>query len=82
MNEPSTVRSCWYSLFRDVLFLNTFFDRLIDCINRIIIKFENTSQEFCIYMEIFHTGTNFEKKLEQKPVGRIYLLGIKNETIM
>ena len=43
------------------------FDTLISYINRVVVTFENTSQEFYFYMEIFHTGTNFEKP-EQKRV--------------
>ena len=60
-------RYCWYNLFRDVQFVQDLFHTLINYINRVVVTFENTSQEFYFYMKIFHTGTNFEK-LEQKRV--------------
>ena len=59
-----SVRYCWYNLFRDVQFVQELFDTLINYNNRVIVRFENTSQEFYFYMKIFHTGTNFETRKE------------------
>ena len=60
-NNNFLLGTCWDKLFRDVQFLQEPFHRLINYINRLIVRFENTSQEFYFYMKIFHSGTNFEK---------------------
>ena len=66
MEEQLTIpfRYCWYDLFRGIQFVQKLFDTLINYIYRIAVTFENTSQEFYFYMTIFHTGTNFEKRVD------------------
>ena len=68
MGEQFLFRYCWFNLFRGVQFLQKLFDTLISYIDRVLIKFENTSQVFYFYMKILQTGTNFVR-VEQKRVG-------------
>ena len=42
------------------------FDILINYIYRVVVTFENISQEFYFYMKIFNTRTNFEKSEEKR----------------
>ena len=69
----------WYNLFSDLKFVKGLFDTLISNINRVVVTFENTSQEFYFYMKILHTRPDFEKP-EQKCVNLTYLVGIRNKT--
>ena len=57
----------WYNLFKGIQFVQKLFDTLINYINRVVVTFENTSQQFYFYVKIFYTGANFEKP-EQKCV--------------
>ena len=70
----------WYNLFSDLKFVKGLFDTLISNINRVVVTFENTSQEFYFYMKILHTRPDFEKP-EQKCVNLTYLVGIRNKTV-
>ena len=47
----------------------------------VLVTFENTSQEFYVYIKIFHSRANFEKP-EQKRVNETYLVGIRNKTTL
>ena len=51
---------CWYNLFRDIQFIKELFDTLINNVNMVVVTFENTSQEFYFYMNIFRTRTHFQ----------------------
>ena len=51
--------NCKYNLFRDKQFVEKLFDKLINYINRVVVTFENTSQELYSYIKILHTGANF-----------------------
>ena len=64
---PKNGRAANSSANRDVQFFQELFDALINYIKRVVVTFENTSQAFYFYMEIFHSGTNFENP-EQKRV--------------